>query len=249
MDSNFNITTIVKGKQIYEGKAKTLFSTNNPNLIIQYFKDDATAFNGVKKETIQNKGELNNFISEAIMKQMEIAKIDNHFIARISNREQIVKKLNIIPLEVIVRNVVAGSLVKKFALTEGVEITKPIVEICFKDDSLGDPMINEDHAINLLGLVNKEQMLEIREKAFAINNVLRSFFLKASLILVDFKVEFGFDDLQNIILADEISPDSCRLWDLKTKTKLDKDVFRYNLGDISKSYQEIADRIGVKICK
>jgi phosphoribosylaminoimidazole-succinocarboxamide synthase len=238
---------VIKNTQIYEGKAKILFSTNRPDLLIQYFKDDATAFNGVKKSTIATKGELNNLISESIMTNLSGNGINNHFISRINEREQLIKKVAIIPLEVIVRNVTAGSLAKKFAIAEGVEIQDPIIEICYKDDALGDPLINEDHAIKLLKIVTEKQMGEIKILALKINKILQQIFLEAKLILVDFKIEFGLDSEGKMLLADEISPDSCRLWDITTKKKLDKDVFRYDLGDISQSYREIAVRMGIAI--
>jgi len=243
MDSKSN--QIIKGNKLYEGKAKIIFLTNHQDLLIQHFKDSATAFNGVKKAIINEKGQLNNLISEAIMIKLAKNGIANHFISRIDNREQLIKKVKIIPLEVIIRNIVAGSLAKKFAIEEGLKIEQPIIEICYKDDSLGDPLINDDHAINLLKIVTASQLQAIKNLALQINSLLQKIFLEADLLLVDFKIEFGFDSDFKIILADEISPDSCRLWDIKTKQKLDKDVFRYDLGDVTKSYQIIAHRLGI----
>ncbi len=236
-----------KLEKIYEGKAKQLFSTSDNNLLIQYFKDDATAFNGVKKEIIAGKGVLNNFISEYIMLKMAKSGIPTHFEKRLNEREQLIRKVTIIPLEVIIRNVAAGSMAKRLGILEGVELLSPVFEICYKDDSLGDPLINDDHAINVLKVVNKIQLDQIKKYTFKINEILSGIFKNIGIKLVDFKIEFGFDAQQNIVLADEISPDSCRLWDEKTSQKLDKDVFRRDLGNLVEVYSDVASRLGIQI--
>lgn len=236
-----------KLEKIYEGKAKILYATNETNLLIQYFKDDATAFNNIKKDVIANKGVLNNVISEFIM--LEVAKngIPTHFIKRLNDREQLVKKAKIIALEVIVRNISAGSMAKRLGIEEGIVLKAPIFEICYKKDELGDPLINDDHAVNVLRLLNQEQLNEIKKYALKINEILSKMFLVAKIKLVDFKIEFGFDEDGKIILADEISPDSCRLWDENTNNKLDKDRFRRDMGGLVEAYQEVALRLGIKI--
>ncbi len=232
-----------KVEKIYEGKAKLLYSTENPQQLIQYFKDDATAFNAQKKAVIEGKGVLNNLISEHIMLSLAKAKIPTHFIKRIDEREQLVKKVKIIPLEVIIRNVAAGSMAKRLGISEGLELNAPVFEICFKDDALGDPLINDDHAIYVLKVVTKNQLSEIKNLALNNNKILCEMFENISIRLVDFKIEFGFDVDGKIILADEISPDSCRLWDKKTSEKMDKDRFRRDLGGLVEAYQEVAKRL------
>lgn len=236
-----------KLQQIYEGKAKVLFSTSDENLIIQYFKDDATAFNAQKKATLQGKGVLNNFISEFIMLKMSEQGIPTHFVKRLNDREQLVKKAQIIPLEVIVRNVTAGSMAKRLGIKEGINLDNPIFEICYKEDALGDPLINDDHAIEVLKLITKEQLDEVKKYTQKINQILIAIFSEINIKLVDFKIEFGFDVDNKIILADEISPDSCRLWDKDSLQKLDKDVFRRDLGNLVDAYKEIAKRLNIKI--
>lgn len=236
-----------KLEKIYEGKAKQLFKTEDENLLIQYFKDDATAFNGEKKEVITGKGVLNNFISEHIMLEMAKAGIPTHFVKRLNEREQLVRKAKIIPLEVIIRNIAAGSMAKRLGIEEGRELLAPVFEICLKDDALGDPLINDDHAINVLKIVSKNQLDEIKNYTLKINQILRDIFKKIGIKLVDFKIEFGFDADSKIVLADEISPDSCRLWDDKTSEKMDKDRFRRNLGGLVEAYSEVASRLGIKI--
>lgn len=232
-------------KKIYEGKAKILFESENDNEIIQYFKDDATAFNNQKKEVIASKGVLNNYISEFIMQKMSANNISNHFIKRIDERNQLVKKLEIFPLEVIIRNISAGSMAKRLNLEEGIVFDEPVFEICYKKDELGDPLINEDHAVGVLKVISRDQFSYIKEQSLKINAILQDLFLKIDIKLVDFKIEFGFDGQKNIMLADEISPDSCRLWDANTNQKLDKDLFRRGLGDIVVAYQEIANRLKI----
>ncbi len=236
-----------KLEKIYEGKAKQLFKTDNVDFLIQYFKDDATAFNGEKKAVISQKGVLNNLISEYIMLEMAKFGIPTHFEKRINEREQLIRKVRIIPLEVIIRNIAAGSMAKRLGIVEGSDLLAPIFEICYKDDSLGDPLINDDHAVKVLKIVNVEQLEEIKKYAFKVNEILSEIFKKIGIKLVDFKIEFGFDAQQKITLADEISPDSCRLWDEKTSQKLDKDVFRRDLGDLVEVYTDVASRLGIKI--
>jgi len=231
-----------KTHKIYEGKAKIIYATNNPELLIQYFKDSATAFNGVKKAEIAGKGELNNTISAHIMGELAKHNIATHFIEKLNSKEQLIKKVNIIPLEVIIRNTIAGSLAKKLHLTEGVDLPQPIFEICYKNDALGDPLINEDQAVYALQLTSQEHLATIKATALKINSILQKLFAEINIKLVDFKIEFGYDLNQNILLADEISPDSCRLWDLHTSQKLDKDIFRQDLGSLVDGYQEIINR-------
>ena len=236
-----------KLEKIYEGKAKALYTTLEPNQLIQYFKDDATAFNAQKKAVIEGKGALNNLISEKIMLEISQHNIPTHFIKRLDEREQLIKKVTIIPLEVIIRNVAAGSMAKRLGINEGKELLQPIFEICYKDDALGDPLINDDHAINVLQVVNKKELDQIKTYALKINEILREIFRKINIKLVDFKIEFGFDNEKNILLADEISPDSCRLWDASTAEKLDKDRFRRDLGGLVEAYKDVASRLGIKI--
>lgn len=236
-----------KLEKIYEGKAKTLFTTQDENLLIQYFKDSATAFNGEKKETINEKGVLNNLISEHLMNEISNAGVPTHFVKRLNEREQLIKKVTIVPLEVIIRNIAAGSMAKRLGINEGVELIAPVFEICFKDDSLGDPLINDDHAINVLKVVTKSQLDEIKNYTLKINQILQKIFAGIGIRLVDFKIEFGFDAQGKILLADEISPDSCRLWDQSTSEKLDKDRFRRNLGGVVEAYKEVASRLGIKL--
>lgn len=233
--------------KIYEGKAKILYSTEDENFLVQYFKDDATAFNAQKKAVIEGKGVLNNVISEFIMLKLAEENIPTHFVKRLDNREQLIKKVKIIPLEVIIRNISAGSMAKRLGIEEGRELLAPIFEICYKDDALGDPLINDDHAINVLKIINKNQLQEIKDYSLKINNILQKIFKDIQIKLVDFKIEFGFDvvNKNQILLADEISPDSCRLWDENTSEKLDKDRFRRDLGGLVEAYQEVANRLKI----
>ena len=237
----------MKQKQIYEGKAKILYATANENELIQYFKDDATAFNNLKKDVIAGKGSLNNLISEFIMLELAKNNIPTHFIKRLNEREQLVKKVQIIPLEVIIRNIVAGSMAKRLAIAEGLVLDGAVFEISYKNDSLADPLINSDHAIKVLKVVDEEQFALIKNYALKINQILKNLFDKINVKLVDFKIEFGIDKNGEIILADEISPDSCRLWDKSTNDKMDKDRFRRDLGGLVEAYQEIANRLGIKL--
>ena len=236
-----------KINKIYEGKAKILYSTEDENFLVQYFKDDATAFNAQKKAVIEGKGVLNNVISEFIMLKLAEENIPTHFVKRLDKREQLIKKVKIIPLEVIIRNISAGSMAKRLGIEEGRKLLAPIFEICYKDDALGDPLINDDHAINVLKIINKNQLQEIKDYSLKINNILQKIFKDIQIKLVDFKIEFGFDvvNKNQILLADEISPDSCRLWDENTSEKLDKDRFRRDLGGLVEAYQEVANRLKI----
>ncbi len=234
----------IKKECIYEGKAKKIFATDDTNKIIVYYKDDATAFNAQKKGTIENKGILNNKITEIIYRLLEKNGITTHFIERLNDREQWCKKVTIIPLEIIVRNRIAGSMAKLFKIEEGTVPLQPIFEICYKNDALGDPMINDSHAI-ALGFATKEELSIIYQTAEKLNQILSAFFLKRDILLVDFKIEMGKTNDGAFILADEISPDTCRLWDAKTLEKLDKDRFRRDLGKVEEAYQEIYKRINL----
>ena len=235
----------MKLTKIYEGKAKILYNTDNQSQLIQYFKDDATAFNNLKKDVIAGKGALNNIISEFIMLELTRHNIPNHFIKRLNEREQLIKKVQIIPLEVIVRNITAGSMAKRLGIEEGLVLNEAVFEISYKNDALADPLINSDHAIKVLKVVDKEQFALIKNYALKINQILQDLFDKINVKLVDFKIEFGIDESGKIILADEISPDSCRLWDKTTNNKMDKDRFRRDLGGLVEAYQEIANRFGI----
>lgn len=227
---------------LYEGKAKQIYTTENADQVILYYKDDTTAFNGEKKEAIESKGILNNYITSIIFEMLEKNGVKTHFVERLSDREQLCEKVEIIPLEVIVRNVVTGSMAKRLGLKDGYIPKTTVFEFCYKDDSLGDPLINSCHAV-ALGIVTFEQVDEILKLTDKVNNLLKEFFHKINVNLIDFKIEFGKNKAGEIILADEISPDSCRLWDINTGAKLDKDLFRKNLGDIKQAYSEILNRI------
>ena len=232
-----------KGVQLYEGKAKKVFATDNPDVLIVDYKDDATAFNGEKKGTIVGKGAINNRMTNYLFQQLEKEGVPTHFIEEISDRETAVKKVSIVPLEVIVRNVAAGSFSKRLGIEEGTEFTEPTIEFSYKNDALGDPLIN-DYFASALDLATWEEIETIKKYAFKINEVLKAYFLKADLRLIDFKIEFGrYHD--KIILADEISPDTCRLWDVHTNEKLDKDRFRRDLGNVEEAYQEVMKRLGI----
>jgi phosphoribosylaminoimidazole-succinocarboxamide synthase len=240
-------------KQIYEGKAKILFEGPEPGTIIQYFKDDATAFNNQKKGTISGKGVLNNRISELIMTRLMEIGVPNHFIKVLNMREQLIKEVQIIPLEVIVRNVAAGSLSKRLGIAEGLVLPKPLIEFCYKKDELNDPLVGEDHIITF-GWLEPLELEEIKQYAIRINDFLYGLFAGVGIRLVDFKIEFGRlageeGDYPRIILADEISPDSCRLWDMKTNEKMDKDRFRHDLGKVTDAYLEVARRLGILVDK
>lgn len=231
-----------KKEMIYEGKAKKIFSTEDSNKVIVYYKDDATAGNGVKKGTIENKGIINNTITAHLFKMLESKGVKTHFIEKLSDREQLCQKLEIIPLEVIVRNIITGSMAKRLAIEEGTIPRNTIFEICYKNDDLGDPLINDHHAV-ALGIINYEELRKIYETTAKINEILKEAFLKENILLVDFKIEFGKNSKGEILLADEITPDTCRLWDKETKKKLDKDRFRQDLGNIEEAYIEILKRL------
>ena len=230
-----------KLEMLYEGKAKKVFKTENPDYYVVEYKDDATAFNGEKKGTILDKGVVNNKMSALLFKMLEEKGIPTHFEELLNDREQYVKAVKILPLEVIVRNVAAGSLSKRLGIEEGVVMKHTVLEFCYKDDALGDPMINEDH-IKAMGLASEEQVATIKDYAHKVNNLLKEFFLARELKLIDFKLEFGVFKNQ-VILADEISPDTCRLWDVNTNKKMDKDRFRRDLGDVEGTYQEVLGRL------
>jgi len=229
------------GTLLYEGKAKKVFATDKPDQVVQYFKDDATAFNAQKRGTIVEKGVINNKVSERLFRLLEQAGVPTHFVERLSDRELLTKKVTIVPVEVVVRNVVAGSLAKRLGLKEGDPIEPAIVEWYYKNDALGDPLIADEH-IRLMKLATPEQMTEIKRLALKVNGLLQPFFLERQMILVDFKLEFGMHN-GKLILADEISPDTCRFWDQTTKESMDKDRFRKDLGKIEEAYREVLKRV------
>lgn len=232
-----------KIRQIYEGKAKKLYTLKNyPELLLQEFKDDATAFNALKKGKILNKGTINCELTTFIFNYLDKRGVKTHFVEQISANEMIITRLKIILIEVVVRNVAAGSLLKKTTLKEGQILTKPIVEFYYKDDSLGDPMISDSHAL-AMKIATEKDMKTLKQMAEKINSILKPFFLKRKLRLVDFKLEFGKDKKGNIMLGDEITPDTCRLWDSRTNKKLDKDRFRFDLGGVNEAYAEVRKRI------
>ncbi len=231
-----------KRKQIYEGKAKKVYETDDKDLYIQEFKDDATAFDATKRGTIKGKGIVNNKISVLLFRLLEKNGIKTHFVKLLSDREMLIKKLEIVPVEVTIRNVVAGGMAKMLGLEEGIKLKEPILEYHYKNDKLHDPLFNEYH-IRMLGLANDKEMEEIKTDSFKINDVLKNFFSTKGLELVDFKLEFGRHKGE-ILLGDEISPDTCRLWDKTTQKKMDKDRFRRDLGDIEETYQEVLKRVG-----
>ncbi|MHA6767889.1 phosphoribosylaminoimidazolesuccinocarboxamide synthase [Sphingobium ummariense] len=238
---------MARRRQIYEGKAKILYEGPEPGTIIQYFKDDATAFNAQKKGTISGKGVLNNRISEHIFTLLGQIGVPTHFIRRLNMREQLVRQVEIVPIEVIVRNVAAGSLSKKLGIEEGTQLPRTLIEYCYKDDALGDPLVSEEH-IACFGWANQDEMHDIADMAIRINDFMCGLFAGIGIRLIDFKLEFGrlYDgDYSRIILADEISPDGCRLWDMATGEKLDKDRFRRDLGGEVEAYQEVARRLGL----
>ena len=230
-----------KGKQLYEGKAKIIYATEDPDLIIQYFKDDATAFNAAKKGTIAEKGVMNNKISTKVFEFLASQGIPTHFEKNLSDREMLVKKVEIVPIEVIIRNKAAGSLCRLLGLKEGMPLASPVLEFCYKRDDLGDPLINESH-IRALKMAGDQDMETIKKYTLKINELLTRFFANLGLELIDFKLEFGRYK-GKIILADEISPDTCRLWEIGTGKKLDKDRFRHDLGQIEEAYQEVLSRV------
>lgn len=229
-------------KLLYEGKAKQLYECENKEEIYVHYKNSATAFNGVKKEEFDKKGVLNNTITSVIFEYLKEKGIETHFIKRVNETDQICRNVKIIPLEVITRNIVAGSMAKRYGLEEGMKLKRPIFELSYKNDDLNDPLINDDHVI-ALEIVTEDELKYIKEQTKKINELLKEFFLKSNLILVDFKIEFGRTSDGKIILADEISPDTCRLWDVNTMAKLDKDRFRRDLGSVMEAYEEVLRRI------
>lgn len=232
---------VEKREKIYEGKAKILYTTEDPGLLIQYFKDDATAFNAQKKGTIESKGILNNRISSRIFTYLEERGIRTHFVRRLSDREMLVKRLEIVPVEVVVRNVVAGSLAQRLGMPEGGSLKVPVLEFYYKKDELGDPMINEFH-VAAFDMASAAEVATIKEAALAVNRHLLPFFDERNLLLVDFKLEFG-RCRGEILLGDEITPDGCRLWDKASREKMDKDRFRRDLGKVEEAYQEVSRRV------
>lgn len=228
-------------EKLYEGKAKILYATEDPLLVIQHFKDDATAFNAKKRGTIINKGICNNQISAHLFQLLESKGVPTHFVERLSDRDMLVRKLQIIPLEVTIRNIVAGGMARRLGIEEGIVLKKPVFEWHYKSDPLDDPLINEDH-IEALGMASPEELTEIRAQSVRVNDILKSYFTARKIDLVDFKLEFGRHQ-GKILLGDEISPDTCRFWEQGTKKKLDKDRFRRDLGDVEAAYQEIVRRV------
>ena len=231
-----------KMQQLYEGKAKKVFATDDPNLYIVDYKDDATAFNGLKKGTIQGKGVINNTMTNHLMQYLEKNGIPTHFVEQISDRETVVKRVKIVPIEVIVRNIAAGSLSKRLGIPEGTKLQSTVLEFSYKDDDLGDPMINDYHAL-AMGLATREELDLIASYSFKINQLLTDYMKDLGIELIDFKLEYGKLDDGTIVLADEISPDTCRFWDSKTGEKLDKDRFRRDLGGVEEAYQEVMHRL------
>lgn len=229
-------------KLLYEGKAKQLFESENKNEVYVHYKDSFTALNGKRKEEMDSKGILNNSITAIIFKYLNDKGVKTHFIKKVNETDQICKLVKIIPLEVIIRNIATGSMSKKYGIEDGKKLKKPVFELCYKNDDLDDPLLNDDHVF-ALEIIDEMQLAYIKKETKKINELLKEFFLKANLILVDFKIEFGIADNGEIILADEISPDTCRLWDINTLDKLDKDRFRNNLGNVIKSYEEVLRRI------
>lgn len=231
-----------KREQLYEGKAKKVFKTDDPELYIVSYKDDATAFNGEKKGTISGKGSINNRMTNMLMKVLEKKGVPTHFVEELNDRETVVKKVSIVPLEVIIRNISAGSFAKRFGVEEGIVFEEPTIEFSYKNDELGDPLMNAYHAI-ALKLATLEEIETIKKMAFTVNDTLKKYFLGLNIKLVDFKIEFGRLSDGTIVLADEISPDTCRLWDKDTNEKLDKDRFRRDLGGTEEAYQEVMRRL------
>ena len=231
-----------KKEQLYEGKAKKVFATDDPNLVIVDYKDDATAFNGLKKGSIAGKGVINNVMGNHMFQLLEKQGVPTHFVEQLSERETLVKKVSIVPLEVIIRNISAGSFAKRFGVEEGIVFDEPTIEFSYKNDDLGDPLMNAYHAVALKA-ATREEIETIKSMAFKVNEVMKQYFDSLNVILVDFKLEFGKTADGKIVLADEISPDTCRLWDKTTKEKLDKDRFRRDLGGVEEAYQEIMKRV------
>lgn len=233
---------MIRKEQLYEGKAKKVYATENPELLIVSYKDDATAFNGLKKGTIPGKGVINNRMSNLLMQRLEKAGIPTHFVRQLSDRETLVKRVSIVPLEVIIRNIAAGSFSKRYGVDEGFVFETPTIEFSYKNDELGDPLLNESHA-TAMKLATREEIDTIKRYAFGVNEQLKAFWAECGVTLVDFKLEFGRLPDGSIVLADEISPDTCRLWDSITHEKLDKDRFRRDLGGVENAYAEVMKRL------
>ncbi|MDD3219593.1 MAG: phosphoribosylaminoimidazolesuccinocarboxamide synthase [Lachnospiraceae bacterium] len=233
-----------KKELMYEGKAKKVWTTEDPEVVIVDYKDDATAFNGEKKGTIVGKGAINNRMTNHVFKMIEKAGVPTHLVEELSDRETAVKRVSIVPLEVIVRNVAAGSFSKRMGVAEGTALLCPILEFSYKNDDLGDPFINDSYAL-ALGLATQEEIDTIKEYTLKVNEILKEYFLNAGMKLIDFKIEFGKDKDGKILLADEVSPDTCRLWDVETNEKLDKDRFRRDLGNVEEAYNEVFKRLGL----
>ena len=235
-------------EMLYEGKAKQVFLTDDPEMIVIHYKDDATAFNNIKKARIENKGVLNNRISTLIFEYLRDKGIETHYVETINDRDQVCRKVSIVPLEVIVRNIIAGSMAKRLGLEEGTKPSNVIYDICYKKDELGDPLINDHHAV-AMGIVTYDELAHIYDMTGRINKALQELFSEMGITLVDFKIEFGRTSDGKIILADEVSPDTCRLWDSRTNEKLDKDRFRRDLGRVREAYEEILDRLTKRLSK
>lgn len=238
---------MARRRQLYEGKAKILFEGPEPGTIVQYFKDDATAFNAEKKGTVNGKGILNNLITEYVFSKLDTLGIPTHFIQRLNMREQLVRQCEIVPLEVVVRNIATGSLVKRLGVQDGQRLPRPLVEYYYKDDALGDPLVSEDHIV-VFGWASPAELEDMTAMALRINDFLSGMFAAIGIKLVDFKLEFGRVNEENqifLVLADEFSPDNCRLWDAETGEKMDKDRFRQDLGGVADAYQEVARRLGI----
>lgn len=231
-----------KREQLYEGKAKKVFATDDPDLYIVSYKDDATAFNGEKKGTIADKGVVNNIMSNIVFALIEEAGVPTHFVEQISDRDTLVRAVKILPLEVIIRNVAAGSFSKRYGVEEGSPLLRSTLEFSLKEDELGDPLINDDHVL-ALGIATEDEIALVKEYAHKVNSIMSGFFLDKGLRLIDFKIEFGKTSDGTIILADEVSPDTCRLWDVKTNEKMDKDRFRRDLGQVEETYQAVLKRV------
>lgn len=228
---------------LYEGKAKRIFTTDQEGIFRVVYKDDATAFNGEKMEVLEGKGRLNNEISSLIFTMLHEKGVDNHFIERVSETEQLIRQVTIVPIEVVVRNTAAGSLVKRYGIERGTEMDPPLVEWYYKDDALGDPLMTDDH-IRVMELASREDLAKMKVMALTVNGVLKPFFKEAKINLIDFKLEFGKTADGEILLADEISPDTCRLWDEETGESLDKDLFRFNQGNLQEGYEQLLQRLG-----
>jgi phosphoribosylaminoimidazole-succinocarboxamide synthase len=242
MNEKIDLEKIAPGKELYTGKAKIVFAADQDDWVIIRYRDDATAFNGEKKGLIEDKGIMNNRIASGLFELLERSGVPTHFIARLNSRDMLCKKVNIVPLEVIIRNTAAGSMAKRLGLAEGTELKTTVFELSYKDDSLGDPLINDYHAV-AIGASTFDEIEQIKTITFKVNEVLRAFFLQRGITLIDFKLEFGKTTAGELVLADEISPDTCRFWDAKTGEKLDKDRFRRDLGNVKEAYIEILNRI------